>query len=172
VIPIVLVGLMGSGKSTVGKLVADATGRVLVDVDTSIKARTGKSVRELWDEGGESAYRNLERDEVFAALSGDDAVVIAAPGGVVLDPAVREAFADAFVVWLRASPESLAGRVRPRDHRPLLGDQPRAVFERMALERDALYASIADVTVDTDDLSTDAVATTIITHLPEQTRSE
>ena len=65
---IVLVGLMGSGKTTVGRLVAEATGRELVDVDVAITARTGKTVRQLWEEGGEAAYRSLERDEVLATL--------------------------------------------------------------------------------------------------------
>ena len=124
--PVVLVGLMGSGKSTVGALVAQRTGRKFVDVDAVITARMSKTVRELWEEGGEAAYRHLESDVVLEVLRDDTPTVLAAPGGVVLDPVVRAALADSLVVWLRTSPSTLAGRVRPGDHRPLLGDQPAA----------------------------------------------
>ena len=129
---VVLVGLMGSGKSTVGALVAQRTGRELVDVDVVITARMSKTVRELWEEGGEAAYRYLESDVVLEVLRDDAPTVLAAPGGVVLDPVVRAALADSFVVWLRTSPSTLAGRVRPGDHRPLLGDSPAETFAAMA----------------------------------------
>ncbi len=163
--PIVLVGLMGAGKSTVGRLVADATQRTFVDVDVAITARTGKTVRELWEEGGESAYRSLESDEVHAALHRDD-VVLAAPGGAILDPAVRYALADAFVVWLRADPAVLGGRVRAGDHRPLLGADPASDLAAMAADRSALYAAVADLVVDTDVRGPGEAATWIIEHLP------
>lgn len=166
---IVLVGLMGSGKSTVGRLVAEATGRTLVDVDLAITARTGRTVRELWEEGGEAAYRRLESDAVYAALAGD-AVVLAAPGGVILDPAVRAALADAFVVWLRADPVSLGSRVHAGDHRPLLGTDPTADLAAMADDRSDLYASVADLVVDTDVLEPDAASARILDHLPPAAR--
>lgn len=162
---IVLVGLMGSGKSTVGRLVAEATGRTLVDVDLAITARTGRTVRELWEEGGEAAYRRLESDAVYAALAGD-AVVLAAPGGVILDPAVRAALADAFVVWLRADPVSLGSRVHAGDHRPLLGTDPTADLAAMADDRSDLYASVADLVVDTDTQGPDAAAAQVLARLP------
>ncbi len=167
--PVVLVGLMGAGKSTVGRLVAEATGRHLVDVDAAITARTGRSVRELWEEGGEAAYRTLESDEVRRALGRPD-VVIAAPGGVVLDPAVRAALGGAFVVWLRARPATLGGRVRPGDHRPLLGDDPTADLAAMSADRADLYASVADHVVDTDDLSAEAAAATVLGLLADRAR--
>lgn len=96
----VLVGLMGAGKSLVGGLVAEETGWELVDVDVAIAARTGATVREIWQSGGEAAYRQLESEEVLHALQRVSPVVIAAPGGVILDPAVRAELDDAFVVWL------------------------------------------------------------------------
>ena len=166
--PIVLVGLMGAGKSTIGRLVAEATGRELVDVDVAIADRTGKSVRELWEEGGEAAYRALESDEVLRALGRPD-VVLAAPGGVVLDPAVRDALGGAFVVWLRARPPTLGSRVRTGDHRPLLGADPTADLAAMATDRAELYASVADDVVDTDDLDAEAAAATILARLPDRT---
>ena len=77
---VVLVGLMGSGKSTVGALVATRTGRAFVDVDIVIAQETGKTVRELWEEGGEAAYRKLESEAVLRVLAGDAPSVLAAPG--------------------------------------------------------------------------------------------
>src|ERR1700677_3613479 len=137
--PLVLVGLMGSGKSTVGALVAQRNGRKFVDVDTVITARMNKTVRELWEEGGEAAYRYLESEVVLETLRKDTPTVLAAPGGVVLDPLVRAALADSLVLWLRPSPSTLAGRVRPGDHRPLLADRPAETFAAMAEMRSELY---------------------------------
>lgn len=149
---IVLIGMMGSGKSTVANLIAEQTGRRVVDSDVAIEARTGLTVRELWEDDGEAAYRAMESAVVIDALGDPDPVVIAAPGGVILDPAVRSALEGAFVAWLRAEPATLAARVRPGDHRPLLGDQPEAAFRTMASERDALYTAAADAIIDVDRL--------------------
>jgi shikimate kinase len=162
---VVLVGLMGSGKSTVGALLATATGRTLIDTDAAISTMTGKAVRELWEEGGESAYRQMESQVVLDALSSTVPCVIAAPGGVVLDPAVRAALVDAFVVWLRTEPATLAGRVRPGDHRPLLSESPFDVLTAMARDRSHLYAELADLTIDTDHHDPESVATTVLAHL-------
>ena len=159
---IVLVGLMASGKSTVGRLVAERLGRRLVDSDTAIEARTGSTVRELWEAGGEASYRRLESEVVLDGVAEDPPVVLAAPGGVVLDPEVREALRGAFVVWLRADPSTLAGRVRPGDHRPLLGADPRAVLTRMAAERAGLYRQVSDAAIDVDGIDADDLATTVI----------
>ncbi len=127
-----MVGLMGAGKSSVGARVAAATGRSFVDVDRAIEQRTGQTVRELWAVGGEPAYRHLESEVVLDTLGRDDDVVLAAPGGTILDPAVRAALGPAFVVWLRADPATLASRVEHDDHRPLLGDRPLEVLTSMA----------------------------------------
>ncbi len=165
-IKVVLVGLMGSGKSTVGARVAAATGRTLIDTDAAISTMTGKAVRELWEEGGEEAYRQMESRVVLEALSGTVPCVIAAPGGVVLDPVVRAALLDAFVVWLRTEPATLAERVRPGDHRPLLADRPLEVLNAMAEDRAHLYADVADVTIDTDHVDAESVATAVLRRLP------
>ena len=162
---VVLVGLMGAGKSTVGALVATRTDRVFVDVDVVIAAHTGKTVRELWEEGGEVAYRQLESEAVLRVLADSTPAVLAAPGGVVLDPTVRARLAGSFVVWLRAGPSVLAGRVRPGDHRPLLGKHPAEAFAAMAEERDGLYRQVATMTVDTDELTPDDVADRVVAGL-------
>ncbi len=166
---LVLVGLMGAGKSAVGALVAACTGRTFVDVDVVIEGRTGKTVRVLWEEGGEAAYRHVESQVVLETLAGQTEVVLAAPGGVVLDPAVRTALAGAFVVWLRAHPATLAARVRGDDHRPLLGEHPREVLAALAEERGALYAEVADVVVDTDDRDAVTVAELVLAALRQRT---
>jgi shikimate kinase len=159
---IVLVGLMGSGKSTVGALVAQRTARVLIDVDTAIVARTGKTVRELWEEGGEAAYRHLESQEVLMVLNSSTPTVLAAPGGVVLDPTVRTALLGALVVWLRTSPSTLAGRVHTGDHRPLLGDRPYEALAAMSESRLELYEHVATAVIDTDDLTPEALADMVV----------
>jgi shikimate kinase len=164
---IVLVGLMGSGKSAVGAAVARRTGREFVDVDVVIRQRTGKTVRDLWQAGGEPAYRDLESQVVLETLERGAEVVLAAPGGVVLDPAVRQAFAGAFVAYLRARPSTLSERVRNDDHRPLLGDHPLDVLTAMAGERARRYEQLADVIIDTDDESVETVASRVVDALHE-----
>ena len=164
---VVLVGLMGVGKTTVGRIVAERSGRTFVDTDVAIQARTGKTVRELWEQGGEAAYRRLESQAVIDTVAGDDPpVVLAAAAGAVLDPAVRQALAAAFVVWLRADPAVLAGRVRPGDHRPLLGEHPGQVLAQMDAERASTYASVADAVVESGGSGPEAVADKVIAVMP------
>ena len=109
-------------------------------------------------------YAGLTPDAVLDALDAAGASVVAAPGGVVLDPAVRQALDGAFVVWLRADPTVLARRVRPGDHRPLLGDDPEGVLTSMAADRAELYAGVADVVIDIDQLDPDQVAERVLAH--------
>jgi shikimate kinase len=159
---IVLIGLMGSGKSSVGALLAERTGLRLVDVDLEILASTGRTVRELWEEGGEAAYRRLESRVVLETIGSTEATVLAAPGGAILDPAVQAALGETFVVWLRASPGTLSARVRPDDHRPLLEDDPFPVLATMEARRADLYERTADLVVDTDQLDAAAAASVIL----------
>jgi shikimate kinase len=159
---IVLVGLMGAGKSTVGRLVAQRLDRPFLDNDQTIEARVGSSVRELWESGGEAAYRQLESAFVLDAIAAEQPAVVAAPAGVVLDPPVRDALRSAYVVWLRGEPGTLAYRVRPGDHRPLLGSNPEAVLTTMAAERAHLYQQVADAIVDIDGADAERVAERVV----------
>jgi shikimate kinase len=159
---VVLVGLMGSGKSSVGALVAPRLGRVFVDVDVVIATETGKTVRELWEAGGEAAYRSLESAAVLRVLRGDAPSVLAAPGGVVLEPVVRTALTGHVVVSLRTRPSTLAGRVHPGDHRPLLGQRPAETLAVMADERSDLYGQVATAIIDTDERAAEAVADVVV----------
>jgi shikimate kinase len=150
-----LVGLMGSGKSTVGRLVAAALGLPLVDVDDAIQARTGRGVAELWREGGEAAYRPLERAVVLDALDPAHPSVLAAPGGVIVDDAAVAALAAPHVgvVYLRADPAVLAERVRADPQpRPLLGSDPTRVLADQHAARDHRYEAIAHLVVPIDAL--------------------
>jgi shikimate kinase len=160
---LVLVGLMGSGKTTVGRWVATRLGRPFLDSDDVVEARTGRTVREIWLSDGEAAYRALEAEALADALSCETPTVIAAAGGVVLSAANREALgnADATVVWLRADPDVLVERATSGTHRPLLDDDPAATLRQMATDRDDLYEQVADAIVDASRPIDDVVAAVI-----------
>ena len=152
---VVLVGMMGTGKTTVGRLLAARLGRALVDSDELIESQAGRTVREIWLTDGEPVFRVLETAALRDALAEPDPLVIAAAGGVVLSAGNRAALrdADALVVWMRAAPGVLVGRVGRAEHRPLLDDDPAATLRRMQNEREPLYREVADVVLDTDVLS-------------------
>lgn len=160
---VVLVGMMGSGKTSVGRRVAEALDRPLVDTDTLVEERTGRTVREIFEAEGEAAFRAVEAEAVADAVAWPVPAVIAAAGGVVLYPASRDHLHEAgTVVWLSATPGTLAGRVRPGDHRPLLGDDPEPVLRRLLEERRGLYEALADAVVVVDDLTTEQVAECVL----------
>ena len=142
---LVLVGMMGSGKTTVGRRVAARLGRRLRDSDAEVEARTGRTVREIFETDGEPAFRAEEARALAEALDDPEPTLVAAAGGVVLDPANRARLRSAgTVVWLDASPEDLARRVGSRNHRPLLGNDPLAALRRLDRERRPLYEEVAD----------------------------
>ena len=151
---LVLVGMMGVGKTTIGTAVAARLGRRFVDSDELIEARAGRTVREIFESDGEPAFRQLETEALVEALADPDPLVIAAAGGVVLRPENRAALehSGAFVVWLKADPSVLAGRVHVGDHRPLLGDDPEAALRRLLPQRVRWYEEVADASVETDDV--------------------
>jgi shikimate kinase len=145
---VVLVGMMGSGKTTVGRRVAARLGRRLRDSDAEVEARTGRTVREIFETDGEAAFRSEEARALADALDDPEPAVVAAAGGVVLDPANRRRLrAAGTVVWLDGRPEDLARRVSSGGHRPLLGDDPLAALRRLDRERRPLYEEVADSVV-------------------------
>jgi len=149
---LVLVGLMGVGKTTVGRALADQLGRPFLDSDQMIEAATGRTVREIWRDDGEPAFRALETDVLRAALAAPEPAVIAAAGGVVLNAVNRQLLAEsnAHVVWLRADDKLLLERATRGAHRPLLDDDPAGVLATMAVERAPLYQEVADAIVTVD----------------------
>lgn len=161
---VVLVGLMGSGKSTVGRILADRLGRTLLDTDSMVETRAGRSIRELFAAEGEAAFRDLEAATLVDALATAPPAVIATGGGVVLREANREALsaAAARVVWLTADVSTLLDRVRSAGHRPLLDDDPAGTLQRMADERAPLYREVADVVIGVDGRTAKDVAEVVL----------
>lgn len=160
---LVLVGMMGSGKSTVGRLVAAQLDRPFLDSDEEVERSTGRTVAEIFAAEGEGAFRAEERRVLAEALASPDASVVAAAGGSVLDPANRSALAGAgAVVWLRADPATLARRVGDGAGRPLLGSDPAAALVRLAAERAQWYGEVADAVIDVDGLTPAEVATAVL----------
>jgi shikimate kinase len=161
---VVLVGLMGTGKTTVGRILAQRLGRPLCDSDEMVEARTGRTVRQIWETDGEPAYRVEETAVLREALTSAAPNVIAAAGGVVLREENRRALqgADATVIWLRGNPGVLVARAVTGEHRPLLDRDPLARLQEMARLREALYREVADIEVDVSTLSPDAVADAIL----------
>ena len=162
---IVLVGLMGAGKTTVGELLAGRLGWPLVDSDRVIEERTGRTVREIWHTDGEPAYRVLETAALLDALNRPEPSVIAAAGGVVLREENRNALktADAFIAWLVADVNVLVERAGHGDHRPLLDQDPKATMLQMRRDREPLYREVADVVIDTTGRPPEHVAQEILT---------
>jgi 5-deoxy-5-amino-3-dehydroquinate synthase len=161
---VVLVGLMGSGKTTVGGIVAQRLSWPLVDSDQAIEAQTGRTVREIWHRDGEPAYRVLETAALQEALDDPKPTVIAAAGGVVLREENRKAIAaaDALVVWLDADLDMLVGRATTGDHRPLLDEDPVGAMRSMRAQREHLYREVADVRIDDTRLAPADVAAQIV----------
>ena len=164
---LVLVGLMGAGKTTVGARVAAILGRPFVDTDDLVETRTGRTVAELFA-AGEPTFRAAERDAVADACASPAPLVIGCGGGAVLDPDTRRRLrAAGFVVWLRAAPDVLAARVAAdQTDRPLLareGGLP--TLTRLAETRAAAYDAAADVSVSTDGRDPDQVAAAVLEEL-------
>ena len=164
---ILLIGMMGSGKTTVGRLLAQHLGWEHVDSDLQIEASTGKTVREIFETLGEAAFRGEEARALKVALSRPEASVISVAGGAVLDEENRRVMmeSEAKIVWLRADLDLLTERVRSGDHRPLLGNDPAHALSRLYEVRRPLYAQLADEIVDVDGMSPAAVVGEIVRDL-------
>lgn len=157
---IVLVGMMGAGKSSVGRVLAKRLDRQLLDSDEIVERRTGRTVREIWNSDGEAAFRELETEMLREAVASTTPAVIAAAGGVVLSEANRAVLngQDAHVVWLLADVELLLERVKAGMHRPLLDDDPEGTLRQMYADRNDLYQEVADAIVSVDHRSIHDVA--------------
>jgi shikimate kinase len=143
---IYLIGLMGSGKSTLGRVLARRLHREFVDMDALIESRTGACVSLIFDIEGEAGFRARER-ALVAELSQKTGLVVATGGGVILDADNRQRLrATGWVIYLEASPDALYERVRQDRSRPLLQVQdPRLRLEQLLRERDGLYRETAHV---------------------------
>lgn len=149
---LVLVGMMGSGKSTIGRLLAQRLGRPLLDSDEMIEHREGRTVRDIFQSNGEPAFRAIETEALLECLASKELAVIAAAGGVVLGADNRAALraSGARVVWLTANISLLLERVKHGGHRPLLDNDPEGTLIAMRDSREALYREVADVVISVD----------------------
>src|SRR5262245_25694435 len=145
---VVLTGFMGTGKTTVGRLLADLLGHEFVDTDELIERRHGP-IEAIFGERGEQAFRAVER-EVADELAGRDRLVISTGGRMMLDPSIASALsARARVFCLTASPDTIAARVLDGPVRPLLaGPDPRGRISELLAERAAGYAAFDQVATD------------------------
>jgi shikimate kinase len=149
---VVLVGLMGAGKTAIGKRLAARLGLPFVDADVEIEAAAGCTIEEYFLAHGEAAFRDGER-RVIGRLLERPVHILATGGGAFIDPVTRALMRGRVItVWLRAELEVLVGRTARRNNRPLLkqGEPPREVLDRLITLRYPIYAQ-ADLTVDSED---------------------
>ncbi|WP_342780547.1 shikimate kinase [Agromyces intestinalis] len=144
-LPVVLIGPMGAGKTRVGMRLAASVGASFIDTDARIVERYGP-IPEIFAERGEPGFRELEREVVAEALHED--AVVSLGGGAVLDLDTRRDLAELPVVWLRVTPQAVASRLAGGG-RPLLVDGGIEAWRRINAEREPVYASLADLTIDT-----------------------
>ncbi|SDL82086.1 shikimate kinase [Maricaulis salignorans] len=165
---IVLIGLMGAGKTTVGRRLAAAMDRPFADADHEIERAAGRSVSEIFEDFGEAAFRDGER-RVIARLLDQPPMVLALGGGAFVDPDTRTLIANkAISIWLQADVETLATRVARRDTRPLLRDgNPVEILERLLETRQPAYAE-ADIHIDASAGTHQATADAIIAALKDR----
>jgi shikimate kinase len=155
---ILLVGMMGSGKTTVGRALSDLLGWRYVDNDQLLEQAVGRSTRDVQEHDGEHALRRAESEALTAALGEGGPLIASVAAGVVTDPLDRaRLLSGGFVVWLRATIQTLVARVEGTD-RPWLGDDPAAALSELYAGRAYLYSLVADLIVDVDTLPADVVA--------------
>ncbi len=154
---IVLIGLMGCGKSSIGRRLATRLKLPFVDADSEIVEAAGKSIAEIFEEDGEEVFRDGER-RVIARLLDTSAQILATGGGAFMNADIRENIhSKGISIWLRADLDLLMERVARRSHRPLLQtENPRAVMQNLINERYPVYEQ-ADIIVDSQQAAHDVI---------------
>ncbi|MGW4378839.1 shikimate kinase [Kitasatospora sp. NPDC004531] len=158
---VVLVGPPGSGKSTVGRVLAERLGLPFRDTDEDIERTAGKPIPEIFVDEGEPHFRQLEREAVAAAAA-DFSGVLALGGGAVMAPATREVLAPLPVVFLEVALADAVKRVGLDAPRPLLAVNPRARWRELMEARRPLYLEVATAVVDTQDRTPEQVADAVL----------
>jgi len=160
---IILIGFMGTGKTTVGQRLADMLGWTFTDTDKQIEELAGKSIPEVFAEHGEEYFRQLET-EVIHRISSQDRLVVSTGGGAVLKAANREAMLrSGLVVALKADAETIISRVRGDTNRPLLAGDLEGKVNQLLQERAGAY-DFAHVTIDTSNMAVEDIVRVILTH--------
>lgn len=170
---ILLVGLMGTGKTTIARELSARLGLDCLDTDKLVETRAGKSVRDVFAEMGEPAFRNLESEILNESLSRGVPAVIAGAGGIVVRDENREAINKArhqgslLVVWLHASVDVLAARTAKGVHRPLLDNDRVGTLAKLATERESKYSNVADIVVDVSNRSVESTVNLLMDAIEE-----
>jgi shikimate kinase len=160
---IVLVGMMGSGKSSVGRLLQRRTGLDLFDTDKAVSEALGLTISAIFDELGEERFRAAEAAVLETFRPVKSAIVVTGGGTVLRKENTQRLKELGIVVWLEADDGTLFERATRRTNRPLLrGENPRARLEALLRERAHLYEDAADVRIDTSSMTHDEVADTIL----------
>ncbi len=159
---LVMIGLMGAGKTSIGKRLASCLDMPFSDADQEIEKAAGRTVSEIFAENGEAYFRDGER-RVIARLLREGSKVLATGGGAFMNPETRARIAGSGLsIWLRADIETLMVRVSRRDNRPLLkSGNPRAVMEKLIADRYPVYA-LADITIDSRDVAHEVMVEEIV----------
>ena len=161
---IVLVGVPGAGKTTVGKLLARELSREFFDSDQVIEARVGKSVSDIFTQDGEPVFRQLEHDVIAELLEAND-VVLALGGGSLGDDDTRARVKNATAIWLVTGLAQAVDRVGMNRNRPLLLGNVRGQLADLMTAREPLYKEVAAIAVDTSKLAPTEVVTDIVSEL-------
>ena len=162
--PIVLVGVPGAGKTTVGRLLAKELGLEFFDSDQVIEARTGKSVSDIFTQDGEPTFRQIEHDVIVKLLDAND-VVLALGGGSLGNEKTRAKVKSAIAVWLVTGLAQAVDRVGMNRNRPLLLGNVRGQLADLMAAREPLYKEVAAIKVDTSKLIPSEVVTEIVSEL-------
>jgi len=163
---IVLVGMMGAGKSSVGACLRRRTGLGLLDMDEIVASNFGMSIPEIFAEHGEKKFREAETEALRCVRTAEQAIIITGGGIVLRKENVEILRRQAAIVWLDADEETLFARASWKQNRPLLQTKnPRKAFSQNLASRRPLYANIADIRVDTSVLTDEEVAVAILAKL-------
>ena len=160
---VILTGFMGSGKSSVGRILAESLGCPFIDLDTAIITEKGRSINEIFSSEGEYSFRSLERTMLERVLAADGAKVVATGGGAVINAHNRLLMRQhGLVVNLKAMPEQILQRLQGCDDRPILsGERSDERVLTLINDREQFYAD-ADIRIDTDGKSVEDVAVEIL----------
>jgi len=163
---IVLIGFMGSGKSTIGRLLAQKLNYDFVDTDALVEAKTKQQIKDIFEKRGEPAFRQIEA-QVVAEVAKAEGKVIACGGGVILNSKNIQALQkNGLIVYLKAEPEVLYGRVKGSEIRPLLNvPDPEARFYEIFSERCLHYEKAADLIIDITELKPSEIVRKITENL-------